>query len=413
MTEMIKKFITVFVIFFLLTVIIYSAITLSNYNKSPIISTTATKKSDIISNVTTIVKVTSAKSSVSNTDKNPITTTATAEQTVTVPQTVVTTKKQPITNISTETQVTTTMPITTPKITTVKTEPITTTSKQTVTTTLSQIITEPVDYSKYIDPIGEDWSDYYLLLVNAENPISPDYEKSVSPLSNIVSSSIITDYDYGRFMNFELNECALKALTAMILEAEKDGIKNLYPISSYRTYAYQEKLFANNVKLTHNFLCSACSVNWIGKSSTCPVCGQKATAELPVSMEEKEKNVATYSCRPGTSDHQTGLVVDLVQTSLPNKYLHLIQEFGDTEAGKWLEENCTRFGFILRFPKDKEDITGIIYEPWHFRFVGKNHAEKMRDLGMSLEEYTEYLSEQSKNTLDTSSENLDLPSEYR
>lgn len=413
MTEMIKKFITVFVIFFLLTVIIYSAITLSNYNKSPIISTTANKKSDIISIVSTKVKVTSANSSASNTDKNPITTTATAEQTVTVPQTAVTTKNPPITNISTETRVTTTMPKTTPRITTVKTEPITTTSKQAVTTTLPQIVTEPVDYGKYIDPIGEDWSDHYLLLVNAENPISPDYERSVSPLSNIVSSSIITDYDYGRFMNFDLNECALKALTAMILEAEKDGIKNLYPISSYRTYAYQEKLFANNVKLTHNFLCGACSVNWIGKSSTCPVCGQKSTAELPVSIEEKEKNVATYSCRPGTSDHQTGLVVDLVQTSLPNKYLHLIQEFGETDAGKWLEENCTRFGFILRFPKDKEDITGIIYEPWHFRFVGKNHAEKMRDLGMCLEEYTEYLSEQSKNTVDTSLENLDLSSEYR
>lgn len=393
---MIRKFLTVFAIFFLLTVIIYSVIILSKQDRVPLPSTASTKKTDIPTIITTAIKVTSTAVS----EKNQLSTT-TKPQTTAKPQT----NSKPSTEV--KTQGATTMPITTipktdPPVTTAKpltttklstTLKPTTTTKPTITTVVPPPITEsPIDYNIYIDPSGDNWSDQYLLLVNAKNPITPDYERSVSPLSNIVSSSIITEYNYGRFMNFELNECALKALTAMILEAEKDGIKNLYSVSAYRNYAYQDRLFSNNVKLTHNFLCEPCDVNWIGKSSTCPVCGQKASGELPVSIEEKEKNVATYSCRPGTSDHQTGLVVDLVQTSLPNKYLHLIQEFGETEAGKWLEENCTRFGFILRFPKDKEDITGIIYEPWHFRFVGKTHAEKMRELGMCFEEYIEYLS---------------------
>lgn len=384
---MIRRFLTVFAIFFLLTVIVCSVIILSKQDKAP-----TTFTSDLPTIVTTAIKATNKTTSdgeqISTTRVNPKTTTKSL--TTTKPQT----DKVPVTEV--KTQGVTTMPQTTvPKTESpiTMTKPITTTTTVKATTTAAPPVTaKPIDYNIYIDPSGDDWSDQYLLLVNASNPIAPDYEKSVSPLSNIVSSSIITEYNYGRFMNFELNECALRALTAMILEAENDGIKNLYSISSYRNYAFQERLFANNVKLTHNFLCQPCGVNWIGKSSTCPVCGQKASGELPVSTEEKEKNVATYSCRPGTSDHQTGLVVDLVQTSLPNKYLHLIQEFGDTAAGKWLEENCTRFGFILRFPKDKEDITGIIYEPWHFRFVGKTHAEKMRELGMCLEEYTEYLS---------------------
>lgn len=370
-----------------MTIIVYSVIFLSKQDESPTTST-----STLPTTVTTAIRVTSTSPSddekISTTTVSPKTTT---KSSTTKPQT----DKVPVTEV--KTQGVTTMPKSiVPKtefpITT--TQPIITTTTTSISTTTAAppVTTKPIDYNIYIDPSGDDWSDQYLLLVNAKNPITPDYEKSVSPLSNIVSSSIITEYNYGQFMNFELNECALRALTAMILEAEKDGIKNLYSISSYRDYAFQEKLFANNVKLTHNFLCQPCGVNWIGKSSTCPSCGQKATGELPVSNEEKERNVATYSCRPGTSDHQTGLVVDLVQTSLPNKYLHLIQEFGDTEAGKWLEENCTRFGFILRFPEDKEDITGIIYEPWHFRFVGKTHAEKMHELGMCLEEYIEYLS---------------------
>ena len=67
------------------------------------------------------------------------------------------------------------------------------------------------------------------------------------------------------------------------------------------------------------------------------------------------------------------------------------KDFAASEAGKWLQENCYKFGFVLRFPEDKTDITGILYESWHFRYVGRYHATRMKELGMCLEEYVEYL----------------------
>ncbi len=278
------------------------------------------------------------------------------------------------------------------------TGPRTTTSVVTTVTTTVTTVAEPPEfvldlseYEKYMNPTGEDWDDIYLLLVNAANPIGKDQELTYPTLANIISSKEIKEYKYSRFMDINMNETALRALTAMILEAKAEGISDLYVVSDYRNYDKQNTVFYSNVRRTYRWECKDCDINWVGKDNKCPTCGKTASGTLPITQEEKEKNVATYSCRPGTSDHQTGLVVDMVQTSLPSKYLHLIQEFGETEAGKWLEENCTKFGFILRFPKDKEDVTGIIYEPWHFRFVGRYHAEKMRELNMCLEEYTVYL----------------------
>ena len=85
---------------------------------------------------------------------------------------------------------------------------------------------------------------------------------------------------------------------------------------------------------------------------------------------------------PGTSDHNLGLAVDLdsVETTYEN-----------TPQFKWLKEHCTEYGFVLRYPKDKSEITGIIYEPWHYRFVGVKAAKEMVDKNMCLEEYVEYL----------------------
>jgi LAS superfamily LD-carboxypeptidase LdcB len=320
-----------------------------------------------------------------------------------------TTTRNPITTVQETILPETSSKVSTPVITQAATSCPVTSCVTTVVTTVPVVTTEAVttyenpnfvldlsDYEKYMNPSGEDWSDDYLILVNADNKIGKDEELTRDGLNNIVSSDVITEYNYSRFLDFKLNECALKALTAMVLEAKAEGIPNLYVVSAYRDYSFQDRLFNGNVKLTYHWMCEECNIDWIGKDNTCSNCGNKATKTLSITKEEKEKNVATYSCRPGTSDHQTGLVVDIVQTSLPSKYLHLIQEFGDTDAGKWLAENCTKFGFILRFPEDKEDITGIVYEPWHFRFVGRYHAEKMKELNMCLEEYTEYLSQLEK-----------------
>jgi D-alanyl-D-alanine carboxypeptidase len=91
-----------------------------------------------------------------------------------------------------------------------------------------------------------------------------------------------------------------------------------------------------------------------------------------------------YSAEPGHSEHQTGLSFDLSYT---DRKCYLDACFGDTEAGIWLAENAHSYGFILRYPKDKEEITGYQYEPWHFRFVGKDIATEIFDQKLSYEEY--------------------------
>lgn len=85
-----------------------------------------------------------------------------------------------------------------------------------------------------------------------------------------------------------------------------------------------------------------------------------------------------YSARPGHSEHQTGLAFDLNSID---------DSFADTAEGKWVAEHCHEYGFIIRYPKGKEDITGYIYEPWHIRYLGKETAEKVHNSGLTLEEY--------------------------
>ena len=88
---------------------------------------------------------------------------------------------------------------------------------------------------------------------------------------------------------------------------------------------------------------------------------------------------------PGTSEHQLGLAADIIDYDFP--YLNREQEERPTQ--KWLMEHCWDYGFILRYPPDRSDITGIIYEPWHYRYVGVEAAQEIRDLGLTLEEYLE------------------------
>lgn len=96
----------------------------------------------------------------------------------------------------------------------------------------------------------------------------------------------------------------------------------------------------------------------------------------------------TFSAKPGFSEHQTGLVVDVSETS---NRCYLQECFGDTEAGKWLAGNAYRHGFILRYPKDKDGITDFYYEPWHFRYVGKELATALYESGLTLDEAAPYL----------------------
>jgi len=90
---------------------------------------------------------------------------------------------------------------------------------------------------------------------------------------------------------------------------------------------------------------------------------------------------------PGASEHQLGLALDITSDT----YIELLQGFADTEAGKWLAEHCCEYGFVLRYPLGKEDITGVEYEPWHFRYVGKEAATVMTEEGICLEEFMDRL----------------------
>lgn len=86
----------------------------------------------------------------------------------------------------------------------------------------------------------------------------------------------------------------------------------------------------------------------------------------------------TYSSRPGHSEHQTGLTVDITRTE---------EDYADTDEGRWVAENCHKYGFIVRYPKGAESITGYTYEPWHLRYLGKSTATLVHDSGLTLEEF--------------------------
>ncbi len=97
--------------------------------------------------------------------------------------------------------------------------------------------------------------------------------------------------------------------------------------------------------------------------------------------DETSRSVA----EPGTSEHALGLALDLIS----NQYSELDDRQEHTKEAKWLKDNCYKYGFILRYPPEKTEITGIIYEPWHYRYVGVEHATKIMELGITLEEYLE------------------------
>ena len=103
--------------------------------------------------------------------------------------------------------------------------------------------------------------------------------------------------------------------------------------------------------------------------------------------EKAVQEAGRWVAVPGTSEHQTGLAVDLVASS----YQILDKKQDETAEQKWLMEHCWEYGFILRYPTDKSELTGIGYEPWHYRYVGKTAAAAMHETGLCLEEYLQQL----------------------
>ena len=154
---------------------------------------------------------------------------------------------------------------------------------------------------------------------------------------------------------------AVSNLNAMCAAAKADGI-NLLVISSFRTHSRQTSLYYNQV--------------------------DKMRARYPnLSDEEIKKKASTVSAFPGTSEHELGLAVDFNSVE---------ESFEGTEHFRWLKAHAEEYGFVMRYAKEKESITGIIYEPWHYRYVGQKHAKKMNELGYCLEEYIDYLKDYTK-----------------
>jgi D-alanyl-D-alanine carboxypeptidase len=181
--------------------------------------------------------------------------------------------------------------------------------------------------------------DELLTLVNYQNQIPDNWQVDLVQLNNGQS----------------IDKRAYPDLQQMMDDARAQGLSP-FICSSYRTQAKQQKLFNNEV------------MSYQQQSS---------------SQEEAEEKASFWVARPGTSEHQMGLAVDIVATS--HQLLDESQE--KTAEQQWLIENCYKYGFILRYPNDKNQITKVGYEPWHYRYVGKEHAKTIMQEGICLEEY--------------------------
>ena len=248
-------------------------------------------------------------------------------------------------------------PVTTTAATTVQTTTETTVATTAATTvattqkpTVKSLPTKPVTTAApvgnhYVQPEGAVW---YLKLANDWNTLPESYD------------STFTAVEYGGGLSGKLFDSrAVDALREMLAagNAENAALR-LQPVSCYRSVALQKSLYERQVQKQKN------------------ACYSDAKAR---------EVAATIVKRPGQSEHNTGLAADLGGSG----DYSLNQSFERTAAYRWLIEHCADYGFILRFPKDKEAVTGVIYEPWHFRYVGKEAAaEIMRD-GLCLEEYLE------------------------
>ena len=179
----------------------------------------------------------------------------------------------------------------------------------------------------------------HVVIVNPWSTIPSDYSANLLPI------------DDTQFVEVS----CYSALLEMLAACEADGNKPQV-CSAYRTHTYQQYLYQKKVAYY---------------------------LEEGYSQEDAEAEAATVVAVPGTSEHQLGLAVDIVDASYP--YLTEAQEQTDTQ--KWLIEHCWEFGFILRYPVGSTASTGIIYEPWHYRYVGTEIALEIRDLGVTLEEY--------------------------
>lgn len=188
--------------------------------------------------------------------------------------------------------------------------------------------------------MSKEWN---LRLVNSDNPLGMDYQPELKSVRG----------------DLQMEARAAEYMLRMVEDAKKDGV-SLLICSAYRSVARQEVLYNNKVDY------------YLNKG---------------FSKDEAKVRAAQVVAAPGTSEHNLGLAADIVTPS----YQMLDEGFEKTDACKWLKANAYKYGFILRYPKDKFEKTKVIYEPWHYRFVGVDHAKAIYESGLCLEEYLEAL----------------------
>lgn len=218
------------------------------------------------------------------------------------------------------------------------------------TSSTEQTSSESTPSYSAVGPNGLDANFSILLLVNDKNPLPEDYDYE----GNL--TTIPTNYINGMLNQIDKDVWNyMKAMIDAQRETQTDSKNWLYVRSPYRSYATQKMLFTNQINRNLN---------------------------AGLSSEEAETKAATVVTRPGRSEHNTGFSADFNIAE---------DSFESTPMFTWMQEHAAEYGFVLRFPKDKQDKTGIVYESWHYRFVGINTAKEMNRLNMCLEEYVEYL----------------------
>ena len=184
-----------------------------------------------------------------------------------------------------------------------------------------------------VDPQQEMWN---LVVVNAGRKMPAGYEPK---LAEVCNSGVYMEYRVAPWYD------------KMYYAAKEDGI-TLVPYSGYRSYARQERNYNN---LTETYM-----------------------GRYGISRQEAAAKAATVILPPGTSEHNLGLAMDICNT---------YDSFATQKEYAWLVENAHKYGFILRYTAEKQPITGIVPEPWHWRYVGVEYAEKIKNSGLCLEEY--------------------------
>lgn len=181
--------------------------------------------------------------------------------------------------------------------------------------------------------------DWKIRLVNKDNPMPEGLEIE---LANIDKTR-------------KFDKRAIEPLMKMLDDMREQGISNIWVQSAYRSVEYQKQLYNQSIEKYMN---------------------------QGYSMEVAQELTNQYINIPGTSEHNLGLAVD---------FNNVDEGFENTKAYIWLQQYASSYGFILRYPEDKANITNVAYEPWHWRYVGEEHAKKIKEMNFCLEEYIQYL----------------------